>query len=84
MGTIASKERRPLENGFHHIETSTSRFSIATIRTSIPLTGRTQPFEACLIVVHPRLLVLSSSNRTRARPRTRFCRGLRVLARPKN
>jgi len=45
MGTIASKERCPLERGFHHIEASTSRFSIATMRTSTSLTGRTRSFE---------------------------------------
>ena len=39
MGTIASKERCPLKRGFHHIEASTSRFSIATMRTSTLLDG---------------------------------------------
>ena len=45
MGTIASKERCPLKRGFHHIEASTSRFSIATMRTSKLLDGTNQSFE---------------------------------------
>ena len=45
MGAIPSKESYLLERVFRPIEASTSRFSIATMRTSKLLDGTNQSFE---------------------------------------